>query len=356
VGDLRDILEAFEASCAAGESAVLATVVHVSGSTYRRPGARLLVTADETAVGLISGGCLEGDLTERARAVRESGEPLRVRYDSTADDDIVWGLGLGCAGVVDVLLQRVSSESPGPLRALARSRAGDAQELATAIASHGPGAPALGSLAEPPAASLARVRREGRRHVATLREGALHCELLVERLEPPRSLLVCGAGPDAVSVVRFAAALDFAVTVLDARPAYARAERFPDAARVVLCDPERAGDEIDVDARSAAIVMTHHYLHDRALLGWLLASPAPYVGLLGPKQRGEDLLADLRKQGICIGDEERGRLYHPAGLDIGAEGPDEIAIALLAEVRAVLAGRRGRPLRERKAPIHDPSS
>lgn len=352
--DLHDITAAFDAIASRGETAVLVTVVHVSGSTYRRPGARMLVAPDGTTVGLISGGCLEGDLTERARAVRASGEALRVRYDSTADDDIVWGLGLGCAGVVEVLLQPVSSAAPGPLAAIASSLAGEPQELATVIAREGASAPALAERCEPPAASRERVRREGRPHVAAVREGEARFELLVERLEPPRPLLVCGAGPDAVPVVRLAAGLGFAVTVVDARPAYARAERFPEAERVILCEPERAPAELAVDARTLALVMTHHYLHDRALLAWLLSSGACYVGLLGPKQRGEDLLADLAEQGIAIGDEERARLYGPAGLDIGADGPEEIALALLAEIRAVLAQRSGGPLRERKAPIHDP--
>ena len=113
--ELRNILGAFDQLVAAGDGAVLASVVAVNGSTYRRPGARTLILPDETTIGLVSGGCLEGDLTLRAREVRADGRPRLAHYDSTQESDIVWGLGLGCAGMVDVLLERVDSRHPGPL-------------------------------------------------------------------------------------------------------------------------------------------------------------------------------------------------------------------------------------------------
>jgi xanthine dehydrogenase accessory factor len=342
--DVRNIVDAWR-GLLPGATAVLATVVHAEGSTYRRPGARVLILPDESTVGLVSGGCLEADLVERARAVRTSGEPVRVRYDATADEDIVWGLGLGCAGIVDVLLEPVDLERPGPLAALARVlETAEAEVLATVI-TEGP------QLACRPAVDPRDRERalERRRPMHTTSAGA---ELLLEPLLPATQLLVLGAGPDVEPVVRGALELGWDVTVWDHRPAFARAERFPPASEV-LCSPvEVACERVPVGPDTAALVMTHHYLNDRALLAWLLPSAARYVGVLGPKLRTEDLLADLRSEGVTPSEAELARLHAPAGLDIGAEGPEEIALALLAEIRAHFAERRGGLLRERKGPIH----
>ncbi|MEN8185318.1 MAG: XdhC family protein, partial [Myxococcota bacterium] len=194
------------------------------------------------------------------------------------------------------------------------------------------------------------VLREGRTR-ALVHEGA---RVLVEAIRPPVSLLVLGAGPDAVPVVRLANELGWDVTVVDGRPAYARAEHFPGARAVLLAAPEAVADRVEVDSDSVVLVMTHHYLHDRELLRWLIATPARYVGVLGPRQRTLDLVHDLRDQSALPTDDVLARLHAPAGLDLGSEGVEEIALSILAEIQAVLAGRRGGPLRERKGPIHDP--
>ncbi|MDH3686357.1 MAG: XdhC family protein [Myxococcales bacterium] len=342
--DDRDIVRAWEC-LDAGETAVLGTVVFAEGSTYRRPGARVLILADGTAHGLVSGGCLEADLTERAREVRASGDPVRVRYDATADEDIVWGLGLGCAGVVDVLLEPISRDRPGPLEALARVLGGGGAEVLATVIEPGPD---LGHRSPVPPAERARALELGR----PLRTNIAGRESLVEPLLGPLRLLVCGAGPDVAPVVRGAGALGWDVTVWDHRSSFAHADRLPEAAEIVCCPAEEASARLPLDGSTAALVMTHHYLHDRSLLGWLLASPAFYVGVLGPKQRTDDLLADLRSEGVAPTESELARLHGPAGLDIGAEGPDEIALALLAEITAVRSERRGGLLRLRKGPIH----
>jgi xanthine/CO dehydrogenase XdhC/CoxF family maturation factor len=354
--ELRDIVAAFDALAARGETGVLATVVHVEGSTYRRAGARALLLPHEELVGLISGGCLEGDLLERARALRSTGEPVRVSYDHRGEDDLLWGLGLGCAGRVDVLLQPVSREAPGPIPRLREALAsGEPQALATVVGREGAAAPPLAAPAELSASERAELLARGGARTRWREGPGYRIELLEERIDPPVPLLVIGAGPDAVPVVGLARALGFDVTLVDPRPALARPERFPDAARVLACAPEEAAKRIAVGPRSAALVMTHHYLHDRAFLGWLLATPVRYVGVLGPKQRTEDLLRDLREQGAALAPEALERVHGPAGLDLGADAPEAIALALLAEIQAVLAGRRGGPLRERKGPIHDPA-
>jgi len=172
-------------------------------------------------------------------------------------------------------------------------------------------------------------------------------------IRPPPRLLVFGAGPDAVPVVRIASELGWDVIVVDWRPAYARRESFPEASDVLLCEAERVGERVEVDETSAALVMTHHYLHDRSLLRFLLPSPIRFIGILGPRRRTESLLGELREEGASFTPQQLERLHGPAGLDIGAESPEQIALALIAEIQAVLAGRTGGWLCERKGPIHD---
>jgi xanthine/CO dehydrogenase XdhC/CoxF family maturation factor len=355
--ELRDILAAFE-SLAPGDSGVLASVVHASGSTYRRVGARLLLLPDEEPIGSISGGCLEGDLLARAREVREDAAPRLVHYDATAEDDIVWGLGLGCAGVVDVLLEPVAPGRPGPLAWLADwRRARGTGVLATALApghlgrrwALHPDGRIEGAPSGEVRAALLQARSSGRSRRMTTQEGGV----TVEVARPPRRLVVFGAGPDVAPVARFALELGWDVDLVDHRPALARAERFP-GARVHLVPAENAVARVGVDRDTYVLVMTHHYLIDRALLSELLLSPTPYIGLLGPRQRAEDLLADVEGLGIGLSAEQRARLYGPAGLDVGGDGPEAIALSLLAGVMAAAEGRPGGWLRDRKGPIHEP--
>jgi len=356
--ELSEILAAFE-SLAPGDVGVLASVVFVSGSTYRRVGARLLVLPDDTLIGLLSGGCLEGDLIAHALEVREAGSPRLVQYDATAEDDIVWGLGLGCAGVVDVLLEPVAPGRPGPLAWLAawRSERGtgvlatalDPGQLGRRWALH-PDGSIEGAPGDEVHAALLQARGTGSSRRIATREGAV----TVEVARPPRRLVLFGAGPDVVPVVRLAVRLGWNVEVVDHRPAHARPERFP-GARVHLAPTEDAVTRVGVDPETFVLVMTHHYLVDRALLSELLPSPVPYIGLLGPRQRAEDLLAEVARMGVAFSADQRDRLHGPAGLDIGGDGPDAIALSLLAEVMAVAERRPGGPLRDRKGPIHEPA-
>jgi len=361
--EIREILAAFHELRASRESGVLATVVRTAGSTYRRAGARLLVQPDDRMIGLLSGGCLEGDLLEHARPVRASGEPRVVRYDLSQEEDVVWGLGLGCAGALDILLERVGPEASGPLDflseclrerrrgALATALGGPAG-LATRWALHADGhfsGTAVGA---------SDVESAARRAVAQDRDALIEIEagtVLVEVIRPAPRVLIFGAGADAVPVVRLAAELGWESLVADWRPAQARRERFPQAREVVLCEPDRLGEGLELDDATAVLVMTHHYLRDRALLRLLLPSPARFVGVLGPSRRTEALLADLRGEGFAPSREQLDRLHGPAGLDIGADSPEQIALALIAEIQAVFAGRRGGWLCERKGPLHDPT-
>jgi xanthine/CO dehydrogenase XdhC/CoxF family maturation factor len=372
--ELQRILETYDALKREGGSAVLATVVRVAGSTYRRAGARMLIPERGAPVGLISGGCLEPDVALRSREVLASGEPKLVRYDTRSDDDLVWGLGLGCNGLVELLLERLPPErEPDPLEVLRQSvRERRSAVLATVFAAPGEARVAVGDRialrdagsqsGELATSALAtNVTRDG---LAALGSGSARiaayeteegrCEVLIESFEPPLPLAVIGAGPDALPVTRLAAELGFEVTVVDRRPAYADASRFPDATRVLDCEPSEVLDRVSIGPRSAVLVMTHSYPQDLEYLRALLPSPACYVGILGPRQRTERLLKELAEQGVEPSAEQRGRLFAPVGLDIGADNPEEIALAILAEIRAVQNGKRGGSLRDREGPIHPP--
>lgn len=370
--ELTQLIKLYETSQSAGQTVVLATVVNTSGSTYRRPGARLLLTSTGHTAGMVSGGCLEQDVLERAKQVLASDEPLLVTYDGTAADDVVWGLGLGCNGVVQVLIERIKPRQVPHLTFIAdclrRRRVG---VLATvfAVPEQSPVPPgtrlmltADGTLrtdiTEP---QSVQAIAEDARNILLTGQGknasypitAGNIEVFLEVIQPPIPLVIFGAGPDAVPVVHLAKTLGWDVTVVDHRPVFAREERFPMADRVILSEPGAIPSTVALDGQTVAVVMTHHYLHDQALLGILLAASVRYVGVLGPKARTVRLLDELRATGVIPPPEVLQRLYGPVGLDIGAETPEQVALAIVAEIQAVLANRGGGLLRERKGPIHE---
>lgn len=307
-----------------GERAALATVVAIEGSAYRRPGAKLLVSESGAALGAISGGCLEADVREAALAVLAAGEPRLRVYDSRRHDDIVWGLGLGCNGRADVFVQPAI---PGPWSSIL-------EPLAEALAGERP-------------IALATDLASGAVEWAIQGAGAPRAESarFVENLIPPCHLVVCGAGDDALPLVAYAADAGFRVTVLDHRAALVTPERFPAAFRLRIARPESAELELPESGRSVAVVKMHSYLHDRDWARRLLAAGYPFVGLLGPRDRQERIRAE-------IGAEGDSRLVGPVGLDLGAEGPHQIAVAIVAQLLATESGREARPLALREAPIH----
>ncbi|MEX0709840.1 MAG: XdhC family protein [Chloroflexota bacterium] len=333
MSELTDLLDAAEAFAARGEEMALATVVATRGSTYRRAGARLLIPDDGEPLGNISGGCLEGDVARVGREVLASGEPRTVEFDMTADDDAVWGYGLGCNGAIELFVEPTAGalESVGALRT-------------------GQGACLVIPLTGPDVGSH-RLETDGAA-AAALREGTPRVEevagerVFYEPLLPPPRLLVCGAGHDAIPLVRQAADLGWLVVVVDVRRALLTAERFPGAAEFASPDPASAADALAPDERTAAIVMNHNYLRDIAYLRSFLDRPLAYLGMLGPRGRTEQMLGQIGRP------EAIEQLHAPAGLDIGAEGPEEVAHAIIAEILAVTRGRQGGPLRDRSGPIH----
>ena len=327
---------------------VLATVVTTIGSTYRKSGAQMLIAGDGSSAGLLSGGCLESDLAARAQEVLASGRALLVEYDTRSSDDLIWGLGLGCEGAMRILLLRLDAGTHyEPFAYTQRCR--DQQQAgsyALVIESRNPAYPLghaawQGSGTLPPAIqasldSAASPSTETAKRTTSV-QTADAATFLVVPVAITTRLLILGAGPDVSPIVEFAARLGWSTTVLDHRPAYAVAARFPLAQRVALNPADQLTAVVDPACFDAAVVMSHHLVSDLAYLQQLAHTRLRYIGLLGPASRRARLLADLKEDAQRL----TGRLHGPAGLDIGANSPESIALAIVAEIQAVLAGRSG---------------
>jgi len=377
--ELHDILHALDEGRATEEPAALATVVHVEGSAYRREGAKLLLTPRGEMIGSISAGCLEGDVLEWTRHVLERGEPVLRRYDLTSEDELVWGFGMGCSGKIDVLIEPLSLVQPYLERARHLFEQERAVALATLVEVPGNSGLPLGAKRLIPAegqpfgtlgdATLdAAVERDARALLASGRSKTVtydpaqlggHCaswtdvaRVFIDCFRPLPQMIVFGAGADAVPLVRLAKEAGFRVTVVDHRPRFVTPERFPWADRLVLAHPEDAPEHLALTAETSVVLLTHNFHVDAKLLAWLLKSPARYIGVLGPKERRELLLRNLREHGIELSPEDVQKLYAPVGLDIGAEGPEQIALSIVSEILAVKNRRAGTFLRDRQKPIH----
>jgi xanthine/CO dehydrogenase XdhC/CoxF family maturation factor len=353
---VREIVETFGGWRARGEPIVLATVYDTIGSTYTKAGHRILISGTTGDYrGLVSGGCLEGDLAKRARDVIASGEARAVTYDMRDEADDLWGLGIGCNGLLRVFLQPLTAERDyQPFAAIAECLlANRLAGVATVIESESSAACAGATVLWTPdrierwglderlAAELAAgCERAVAAGAAEYRVGAEGLAVLYAPLRPVPRLLILGAGLDAVPLVGMAAELGWLVTVADHRPAYIDRGRFDRAERVLAIDPRSLREQLPLEDFDAIVVMSHHLATDRLYLQQLADSTARYLGLLGPAKRRERLVGELGDASASLASRLRG----PVGLDIGADSPESIALSLLAEIHATLAGATGRAL------------
>ena len=369
LSETAEVLAAVAALEKEQRAMALATIVSVEGSTYRRPGARLLVPDEGEGIGNLSGGCLEGQVTEIGRDVMKSGECRLEFYDLTADDEVVWGWGLGCNGAIEVFIEPVANalDSAAALgEAITDERSlAVATVIESSLEGVAPGARVLvypdgetrgslgeGSLTSEATAAAAEMLDSGTTEVVEIETAEGSARVFIESLTPPLRLVVCGAGHDAIPLVRAGAALGWRVDVVDDRASFLDAGRFQGARTFIECEPAQISERAEIDERSYVVVMSHNYLRDRDYLRSLLDSPAAYVGMLGPRARLQRLLDDLESDGTKPGPEQLERVHGPAGIDLGGEGPEEVAAAIVAEVLAVSRGRPGGFLRERSGPIH----
>ncbi len=351
--DIPALRPVFRKLSAGSRPQVLATIVETEGSTYRKPGARMLIDSQGNWHGILGGGCFEGDLAERSRACLEAGEGVLVEYDMRGENDLLWGLGLGCDGLVRILLQPLDpADGYAPMGWLSdQVTAGRPGVLATLLKKTGP-FPAGASvgvdrdtvtplgLDAPVAADIAdavRAHHDSRRSVRLeVPADGETLDLLLTPVTPAPHLLILGAGPDAVPLARMARELHWDVTILDHREALARPGHFPDGCRVLFAEPEALAGKVDLERVSAALLMTHNFAADTRWLKALSDHPPGYVGLLGPARRRTLLLDELEPAQREALD---GRTVGPVGLDLGGEMPASIALAALAEIHARLAGR-----------------
>ena len=355
--ETREVLDFLAGARRAGQPAALATVVRVRGSAYRHEGSKLAVAGDGSSAGNVSGGCLEQDVREVALQVIRSGAPELRSYCSSADEIAAWDLGVGCEGQVDVYVEPADARSRE--RALLDGRTPFA--VATLIGMRDArcgmrlivtSASAEGDLGSPNVTAGATSKA---RELLAIGESGIHeiggRSVFFDVLVPPPQLVVLGAGDDARPLVRFAADVGFRVVVVDRRAGWLTRERFPAAAALLQSTGDELGGAIPLDVECYAVVMNHNFADDQAYLRALLKTPVSYIGVLGPRQRTDRMLRNLAAQGPV----DEGRVYGPVGLDIGTDGAEQVAVAVLAEVLAVRSGRRARSLRERLAPIHAPT-
>jgi xanthine dehydrogenase accessory factor len=375
MNELQSIIDAYREIEQKHTWAALATVVKVTGSAYRRAGARMLITADGHTVGSVSGGCLERDVINQARRVLQWNEPRVVAYDSMSDEDIAWEFNLGCNGIVEVLVEPLShTGKQGHMAFLSDClQHRQAGVLATVFGVEGPIKAKVGNrlmLSDQRPVShdiedsdLAKAILDDSRHTlergtsqaTTYAMATCRAEVFIEVIQPSVPIVIFGGGHDAVPLVRLAKELGWHVTLVDPRPGYATRTRFPLADILIVCRPEEVYERIKLDSHTVAAVMTHNFLHDSELLRTLWPLPLRYIGILGSKQRTRKLLDQVQESGRSDRDHSLDRVYGPIGLDIGADTPEEIALAVLAEIKAVLTGRLGGMLRTREGPLHAPS-
>lgn len=352
----------------ANEKAILATVVDVVGSGYRRPGARMLIDENGYSVGTVSGGCLEADVLERAKKVLETDEPIIITYDTTKDENSVFGLSMGCRGIVRILLEPFEKESL-LLRVLQIASENHEREfIGTLISSNNNsfvgGRIFYDKIEQFNFKNLPNVLENTNKVIsdcekffeenqsAEVREykiGENVFELFFENINPPVNLLLFGAGYDALPLIDFAKKIGWRVTAIDHRATFANERRLPEADGIIVSNSEDLPDEIFADENSVAVIMTHNYNRDREILRRLMNSKCQYIGALGPKKRTEKMLAEI---GENFNEKQLAKLHAPIGLDIGADTPEAIALSIIAEIQAVLSGRKGGFLRNRQGSIY----
>jgi xanthine/CO dehydrogenase XdhC/CoxF family maturation factor len=369
--ELKDILKAYDAAIKAAKQTALATVVLVEGSAYRRAGARMLITEDGELTGAISGGCLEGDALRKARLAMAQQQPMLVTYDTMDDDDAKLGVGLGCNGIIHILIEPIHTDdvnNPLALIKLVLSKRQNAvlvtlfsvqnrkaAQPGTCFLLTGEGQikSTMGdeSLKKLINSDAERVLDQGASQTKTYFSGTEFTGF-VELIKPAISLIIIGAGNDAMPLTQMAAVLGWETTVVDGRPNYALTERFPQATRVLVSKPEQACTQLTFDGDTVMVLMTHNYNYELALLKHVLPLNLIYLGILGPKKKLERLLGELEDSGTALSEQQLNSIYGPVGLDIGSEGAEEIALSIVAEIKAVLSHRNGKSLKYKAATIH----
>lgn len=364
--DFKTIVEQYEKLNLKEKKAALATVVKVRGSSYRSPGARMLITEDGKWIGSISGGCLEGDALRKARKVMTEKNAMTVTYDTTEESNQNLGIGLGCNGVIDVLIEPLdSSSSDNPVSIFAEFIKTDQPLAVATIFSETNTAEKLiinenkivtNKFSNPELTKivfedLKKVFNSHRSEAKKYFLGEEH-DIFLELVQPTLSVILFGGGFDARPVSQLAKSLGWEVSVTDECVAHIAPVFFPAADKLTLCDRKFIDRDFNITPYTACVLMSHNYEYDRDVLKKLLHSKTPYIGILGPRKRFDKMREEFLKDGIEMNNEILSRIHSPIGLDIGAEAPDEIAVSIIAEIQSKFSHRSGGFLKYRNGPIH----
>ena len=372
--EIRDIIKVYDEAQKLGKQTALATVVHVEGSSYRRPGARMLIEDDGQLTGAISGGCLEGDALRKALLVMTEKRSRLVTYDTMDDDDAKFGVGLGCNGIIQVLIEPIDeSDSNNPIGYLKAINEKRQKAVLVTLFS-------LQDKKDPQYGTCLLLKEDGNiiDHTPVLKDVLItdakeasinqnssfknyisdkqNLTAFIEVIKPPVSIIIIGAGNDVMPLVDMAETLGWETTVVDGRANYAKQERFVSACQVLVSKPENVLEQITIDEHTVFLLMTHNYNYDMSMLRQLLQKNISYIGMLGPKKKRERMLDELKDEGLIFTDQQLSILHSPVGLDIGAETSEEIALSILAEIKAFFAGKDVQSLRTLKEVIHPRSA
>jgi xanthine dehydrogenase accessory factor len=364
----KNIVDEFKKIDFSSRKAALATVVRVRGSSYRSPGARMLITDDGKWVGSISGGCLEGDALRKARQVMNEGVPLTITYDTREEGNQNLGIGLGCNGIIDVFIEPVDpADVNNPINVF-ESLISISSPVALATVFEGPrlkGRKILLSLKEDLRSNcedldlqdmikteLRDLFQTQKSQAKSFSVGENKFEVFIELIQPITSIIIFGGGFDARPLSELAKTLGWNVTVTDECVAHIAPLFFPTADKLSLCQRQFVDRDFDINSFTACVLMSHNYEYDRDVLKKLLKSPAPYIGILGPRKRFDKMVEEFSQDGIQVTPSDLDRIHSPIGLDIGAETPDEIAVSIVAEIQGKFSNRSGGFLKYRTGPIH----
>lgn len=369
--EIKEIIQAFDQAQILGDQTALATVVKVDGSSYRRPGARMLVTENGALTGAISGGCLEGDALKKAQLVIFQKKSMVVTYDTTDDDDAKFGVGLGCNGIIHILIEPIDPKAAdNPIALLKQAmETREPKVLVTLFDLKNKREQQMGTCLLFTKGDFSSIPTTVRPWLAEIEHdisGVLNINhsiisqytssqpinAFIELIQAPISLVVVGAGNDAIPLCKLADVLGWEVTLVDGRSNHATAGRFPTVLQIHVANAQEAITRFAKDSRTAVVLMTHNFNYDLAIMEGLLPLNLPYLGVLGPKKKLEKMLENLENKGVVVGPEDLSKIFGPVGLHIGAEAPEEIALSIVSEVKTVLGGGDARFLRDREGPIH----
>jgi xanthine/CO dehydrogenase XdhC/CoxF family maturation factor len=371
--ELEAIISSYQTAREQDLKCVLATVVHVEGSSYRRAGARMLIDEIGRMTGAISGGCLEGDALRKALYAMHQKENRLVIYDTSDEDDAIIGAQLGCNGIIQVLFEYIDYDNKNPLDLIK-----DAINLNEPVAlvclfdlnkqnfQHGTvyfETANFRNNGEIPIDGFKDLIREQCRHTLDNKSSSFtefenelnQVNVFIQYLQTPLQLVIVGAGNDAVVLSELGQYLGWKISITDGRPTHANEQRFSASCQVIVTKPEKTLEHIEINDRTFFVLLSHNYNYDIAVLKLLLnKKEIPYIGILGPLKKYERMLNDLKSDGISLSQDQLSRIYAPVGLEIGAETPEEIALSVLAEIQAIISGKEQNHLRGKKGPIHDP--